>query len=297
DAAGVFEMSSDGLPEASIFRLGAPPARHSQHWLVLLPSAARPDARSMLMVGLGGGVALEAAPPALERIDVIEIEPEIVAANAAIAADRRGEHLAHLAGPDDPLPRDDTVTVIGPGTGLGIAHYRGYRGKALIQATEGSHIDFAPVNAVDDAVLAALRCQYDRVSLERVVSGEGIAHIYSAIAALEGTEPSLSEPLEIWKTGMAEGSTLASKAVAHFVTTLGRVAGDYALAHGASAVVIAGGLGLRLHKQLAEPGFHRAFVNKGRYQDMMERMPIKLITHPQPGLLGAAAAYFQEVGV
>ncbi|MCG8443760.1 MAG: fused MFS/spermidine synthase, partial [Caulobacterales bacterium] len=94
EADGVFEMSSDGLPEASIFRRGAPPAKHSQHWLVLLPSTARPDARTMLMVGLGGGVALEAAPPSLERIDVIEIEPQIAAANAAIAADRRHDPLA-----------------------------------------------------------------------------------------------------------------------------------------------------------------------------------------------------------
>lgn len=213
----------------------------------------------------------------------------------AISGQSSQQHLAHVAGPDDPLPRDETITVIGPGTGLGIAHFRRRNGRAMIQATEGSHVDFAPVDEVDDAILSALRKVYDRVSLERVISGEGIVHIHSAIAAIEGAPISAPRrPLDIWQSGMKGDDPLTARAIAHFVKTLGRIAGDYALAHGASGVVMAGGLGLRLHNKLETPEFHAAFVNKGRYRTMMEAMPIKLITHPQPGMLGAATAFFAQ---
>jgi glucokinase len=209
----------------------------------------------------------------------------------AVAGLDGDNHFAHLAGPREPLPRDGRVTVLGPGTGLGIAHYRRHEGIPLVQPTEGSHIDFAPTSRLDDALLGALRERYDRVSVERVISGEGIVHIQSAVAAREGIEPSCTEQLDIWKAGMAGEDALASRAVAHIVETLGRVAGDFALAHGAVAVVIAGGLGQRLREHLCSPNFHRAFIAKGRYRSMMERMPVKLITHPQPGLIGAALAF------
>jgi glucokinase len=62
-------------------------------------------------------------------------------------------------------------------------------------------------------------------------------------------------------------------------------------------VVIAGGLGLRIREQLLRSGFARRFVAKGRFEAMMAAMPVKLITHPQPGLFGAAAAFAQEHGV
>ncbi len=211
----------------------------------------------------------------------------------AVAGLSGEEHLDHIAGPKLPLPQDETITIIGPGTGLGIAHFRRHRGEAIIQATEGSHIGFAPVNEIDDRMLAALRKVHDRVSLERVISGDGIAHIYAAICAMEGQiAPAGRDPLSIWQSGMSGDEPLTARAVAHFVKTLGRVTGDYALAHGASGIVMAGGIGLRLRDHLKAPEFHQAFLNKGRYRAMMDAIPIKLITHPQPGMLGAATAYF-----
>ncbi|KPP88920.1 glucokinase [Erythrobacter sp. HL-111] len=201
------------------------------------------------------------------------------------------DHLAHLAGPQGVLPESGTVTVIGPGTGLGIAHFRWHEGRALVQATEGSHIDFAPVSPLDDAILAALRRRFGRVSVERVLSGEGIVPIQSALAERDGLKPAHRESLAIWKAGMAGEDPLAQRAVAHFIATLGRIAGDYALAHGAGAVVIAGGLGQRLERHLCEPAFHEAFIDKGRYAAMMKAIPLALVKHPQPGLLGAALAH------
>jgi tetratricopeptide (TPR) repeat protein len=94
-------VRTNGLPEALIAPRGAPPARRSQHWLAALPAVARPDARSMLLIGYGGGIALEAAPPYIESIDVVELEPEVIAANRALSSFRDY----------DPL-RDERVNII-----------------------------------------------------------------------------------------------------------------------------------------------------------------------------------------
>ncbi|MDE2042961.1 MAG: glucokinase, partial [Alphaproteobacteria bacterium] len=67
--------------------------------------------------------------------------------------------------------------------------------------------------------------------------------------------------------------------------------GDIALAQGGNAVVLAGGLGARLADRLPISGFAQRFVAKGRFEGMMAKMPIRLITHSQPGLFGAAAAF------
>ncbi|MGN6621631.1 MAG: glucokinase, partial [Sphingomonas sp.] len=87
---------------------------------------------------------------------------------------------------------------------------------------------------------------------------------------------------------------LAVAAMDRFCLALGAVAGDLALTHGPTGVVIAGGLGLRLKDNLLESGFGQRFVSKGRFQQLMSTIPVKLITHPQPGLFGAAAAFAQE---
>jgi glucokinase len=76
--------------------------------------------------------------------------------------------------------------------------------------------------------------------------------------------------------------------------SLGAVAGDIALVQGAVGVVIAGGLGYRIRETLVSSGFASRFTAKGRFSRLMEKLPVKLITHPQPGLLGAAAAFAQQ---
>src|SRR3546814_7670567 len=83
----------------------------------------------------------------------------------------------------------------------------------------------------------------------------------------------------------------AAAAVDRFSLSLGSIAGDFALAQGASGVVIAGGLGLRSRDHLVRSGFPERFVSKGRFENFMAAIPVKLITHPQPGLFGAAAAF------
>jgi glucokinase len=199
------------------------------------------------------------------------------------------DQLVHITGPDVPLPATGTVSVIGPGTGLGVAHFHRYAGGYHVQATEGGHIGFAPHDEFEDRLLAALRAKYGRVVTERVNAGPGIGAIY---AALGGTE--LTDDRALWELGIARQDELAAQAVERFCASLGTVVGDYALAQGASAVVLAGGLGLKLRDILPKSAFGERFRAKPRYEEMMARIPVKLIVHPQPGLYGAAAAFALE---
>lgn len=206
------------------------------------------------------------------------------------------EHFVHLAGPDQPLAPTGTLSVIGPGTGLGVAHlWRGDDGSFRVQATEGGHVDFAPVDAIEDAVLARLRKRHTRVSVERIVSGPGIVDIYQTLAAMEHRTVPECDDIEVWTKGTSGEDSLAAAAVDRFCMALGSVAGDIALAQGGfGGVVIAGGLGYRIRQTLATSGFAERFCHKGRYQQLMASIPVKIVTHPQPGLLGAATAFVRQ---
>ena len=126
------------------------------------------------------------------------------------------------------------------------------------------------------------------------MSGPGLVDIYEALAAIEGQTIRRFEDTALWQLGLSGEDRLAAAAVDRFCLTLGSVAGDIALAQGGSGVVIAGGLGLRIKDALLQSGFAERFRAKGRFEDMMSRIPVKLITHPQPGLFGAAAAFAME---
>ena len=205
------------------------------------------------------------------------------------------EHFLHLAGPDTPLPEGGTLSIVGPGTGLGVAHvWRDGRGGYRVQATEGGHIDFAPLDLIEDAILAHLRQRHNRVSVERVVSGPGLVDIYQALAALEHRAVRQLDDKTLWTLGTSGEDSLAAAAVDRICLSLGSVAGDIALAQGAGGVVIAGGLGLRIKDTLLKSGFASRFCAKGRFAGLMGALPVKLITHPQPGLYGAAAAFATE---
>ncbi|MBT7950119.1 MAG: fused MFS/spermidine synthase, partial [Gammaproteobacteria bacterium] len=94
DKDGWMNLRTNGLAEAMIEAKGAPPTLQNQRWLTALPVAARPDAKSLLVVGFGGGVALEGAPASVKDIDVIELEPEVIEANRAVSSFRSDDPLA-----------------------------------------------------------------------------------------------------------------------------------------------------------------------------------------------------------
>ncbi len=199
-----------------------------------------------------------------------------------------------LCGPEQPLPALGAISIVGPGTGLGVGLLVRYPGGHVVVPTEGGHIDYAPLDGIEDAILQRLRSRYRRVSVERVVAGPGLVNIYEALAALEHQAVLPADDKSLWAAALAGDDSLAAAALDRFCLSLGAVAGDIALAQGAGGVVIAGGLGLRLADHLPRSGFGQRFVAKGRFEAVMAALPVKLLTHPQPGLYGAAAAFAQE---
>lgn len=204
------------------------------------------------------------------------------------------EDFLHICGPEEPMPEHGVVTVCGPGTGLGVAQVLMTPNRYHVIETESGHMDYAPLDGIEDAILKRLRRTYTRVSCERICSGPGIVAIYETLASLEGRAVPSRDDREIWTEALEGTDSIALAALDRFCLALGAVAGDFALAQGAKTVVIAGGLGFRIKDKLLRSGFDQRFVAKGRFQSLMARIPVKLITHPQPGLFGAAAAFAQE---
>lgn len=199
----------------------------------------------------------------------------------------------HLAGPDAPLPAEGAVSVVGPGTGLGVALLLTGRHPRVV-ATEGGHIDYAPLDSLEDRILHHLRERYRRVSVERLVSGPGLVNIHAALASIEGRAVPPRADTALWEAALTGGDALARTAFDRWCLALGSVTGDLALAHAAQGVVLAGGMLPRVRHLLADSGFHARFVAKGRFEMRMSGLPILHITHPEPGLLGAAAALFNR---
>jgi glucokinase len=198
------------------------------------------------------------------------------------------QQLRHLCGPERDLSADEVISIVGPGTGLGVAHVVRRGGRDFVIEGEGGHIGFAPVDMLEDGMVARLRERHGRVSVERVVSGPGLAFFYEALGGGD------LEDAALWGRALQGSDPIAVAALDCFCRSLGSVAGDIALAQGGTAVVIAGGLGLRLAEHLPGSGFAERFVAKGRFEAMMAGMPVKLLMHPQPGLYGAAAAFAAE---
>ena len=200
----------------------------------------------------------------------------------------------HICGPDRPLPEDGVISIVGPGTGLGVAALLKKPDHYEVIETEGGHVDFAPLDSLEDKILVQLRRHFRRISIERIAAGQGLWNLYEALGAIEGRDLTFHDEKELWAAALAGGDSLANAALDRLCLTLGAVAGDMALAQGAVAVVIAGGVGFRLADYLPRSGFRDRFIAKGRFERRMDEMPVKLITHPQPGLVGAAAAFARE---
>lgn len=200
-------------------------------------------------------------------------------------------YMKHLCGPDIDLPTEGAITIVGPGTGLGAACLLRRSERYFVMETEGGHLDYPPLDELEDKILSALRLRFRRVSAERIVSGPGLTNLYEVIAEMQGWPITLRDNRTLWKNALDGSDSVAVAALERFCLSLGAFSGDLALAHGARGVVIGGGLGLRLADSLGRSGFAERFVAKGRFEAMMTEMPVKIITHPQPGLFGAAAAY------
>ena len=208
-------------------------------------------------------------------------------------------HAVSILGPDELEPicgpatllEGGVVSVIGPGTGLGVALLSRRGGRVDVIETEASHIGFAPLDPEEEDLSDTLTHRYGRASIERVVSGPGLIDIYSHLG---GGEWDPHRAAELWSAAIDGSDGIAAHALDILVRCFGAAAGDLSLAHGAMGVAITGGLANRIAHLLRGPMFESRFTSKGRYRERMQRVPVVLATIAEPGLLGAAVAFERE---
>lgn len=228
-----------------------------------------------------------AAELGLERLVLLNDFGAVAHAVSVLGEDA----LAPIAGPPA-LPDEGVVSVIGPGTGLGVALLSRRAGRATVIETEAAHIAFAPLDEEEAALAAWLAERYGRASVERVVSGPGLIDIYRFLGGGADYDPNLAG--ELWSAAIDGSDAAAARALDILVRCFGAAAGDISLAHGAMAVAITGGLANRIADRLRSPMFTDRFTAKGRYRGRMHRVALALVTYGEPGLLGAALAFERE---
>lgn len=199
-----------------------------------------------------------------------------------------GQDLRELGGEGRRPVHNAPLVALGAGTGFGVAALaRSNRGDIAI-STEGGHAGFAPADEVELEIWRRLQLKYDRVSIERLLSGQGLYDLYLALADMKGVEPVLIDEVAVTTEGLV-GDPLAAETLDRFGAILGAVAGDLALTYGArGGVFVSGGIAPRIAERLANGPFRARFENKGRLSDFVQPIPTYLVQHPYPAIVGAA---------
>ncbi len=192
----------------------------------------------------------------------------------------------------DDAPLQGPISVLGPGTGLGVAMLVGNDPHWQVVETEGGHVSFAPLGEEELAIARWFTARFGRVSNERLLCGSGLSHIDAvlrgAVDHATGQHQDLREPADIVAAALEGHDLAARRTLARFCAVLGSVAGDAALIHGARTVMLAGGIVPRFVPFLRSSAFRERFLAKGRFAAYLESVTIRVITHSSPGLLGAA---------
>lgn len=182
------------------------------------------------------------------------------------------------------------MAVTGPGTGLGLAGLAFSETGPVTLETEGGHAHFAPTDEVEIGILQFLLKKYERVSIERLVSGMGLENIYEALCSLRGVSSETLRAPEISARAQDKSDSICEEALARFCAILGSYAGDVALTMGAKGgVYITGGIVPRFMEYFQASQFRTRFEAKGRLKGFVEPIPTYVVVAKQPGLLGAAA--------
>jgi glucokinase len=193
-----------------------------------------------------------------------------------------------------------TLVVLGAGTGLGEAGavFNAAVGRYQVIPTEGGHSDFAPQSDQEIQLLKYLQQKYDHVSYERLLSGSGLATLYSFLSEQSRSRPApgIEEEMAredpaavVTRYALERNDPLCLEALNLFVSIYGAEAGNIALKFLArGGVYLAGGIAPKILSKLQDGTFMKSFIRKGRYEGLMKTFPVYVILNPQAGLLGAA---------
>jgi glucokinase len=193
-----------------------------------------------------------------------------------------------------------TKGVVAAGTGLGEAAIVWTGAHYAPLPSEGGHCSFAPNGELQTELLQWLANKFGHVSVERVLSGQGLVNIYEFLRD-SGKEPEPAElktqidsakdaAAEISGIGMAGSSKIASAAIEVFAQIFGAEAGNVGLKFFATGgVYLGGGIAPKMLAALQRPEFLEAFLAKGRMRELLEGIPVSVVMNQYTGLIGAAA--------
>ncbi len=208
--------------------------------------------------------------------------------------------LSEGAAPAEP----GNIAVIAAGTGLGEGFLFWDGARYRPAASEGGHADFAPRSDAEIELFRFLAARFGRVSYERILSGRGIATLYEFERARSGRAPSpaltarlaAGDPAAaVTEAALAREDEVCIAALDRFCEIYGAEAGNLALkVLAVSGVVIAGGIAPRILPVLTEGAFLQAFTAKGRFSEMLARVPVKVVLETRIALIGAAHLAAEE---
>lgn len=243
-----------------------------------LAVAAPVDAGPLHMTNLGWTVDTEhlAQRFGWRQADVVNDFEALACAVPVLSADELSTIRPGVPRPGVP------VAVLGPGTGLGVSGLLPCGNAWFPVRGEGGHVTLAAANNQEEEVLRALRSEHGHVSAERVLSGPGILNLYRVVAGGSRAD----SPTDVTRLADA-GDEQALAALDLFFHFLGTVCSDLVLTLGArGGVYLGGGILPTMAARLKASGFTRRFVDKGRYSEYLDEVPVYLITADTPALRG-----------
>lgn len=221
-----------------------------------------------------------------------------MAYSIALLGENDLQRIGEIALPPFACKPKQTFVALGPGTGLGVAALLLRDGAISALETEAGHVGFAPNTVDQQEILRRIEARFGRVSNERLLCGPGLVNLYMALAEMSGSTAESLTPEQITQRADDGSCALCIRTVENFCEILGAVAGDMALAYaGWDGVYLAGGFAPALLPWLRRSKFRRSFEDKGRYAHILAAVPTVVITHDEPGLLGAAACALIDAGV
>jgi glucokinase len=189
---------------------------------------------------------------------------------------------------------DGNIALIAPGTGLGEAHLIRTGGTWVPSPSEGGHADFAARTPREVELLGFLTEQFGRADYERVISGPGLVNVHRFAHRARCAIVDLDAPqaaARISASALERRCDACVETLEIFVGVLGAEAGNTALRTVATGgVFLGGGIPPKILAALETPRFLDAFRAKAPMQDLLAQVPVHVIMHPDPGLLGAAVA-------
>jgi glucokinase len=249
-----------------------------------------------------------AAPPAAELVTMVNVDWSFSCRDiAARFGFERVHWLNDFQANAHALPylgADDSVTiaagaarpqgklaVMGPGTGLGGAALEWVGDRPIASNSEPGHMGLAPANDLELEIMRRLIPAQGEIYAEYLVSGPGLVRLYRIIAEIYGDTPQALSPAEISQRAIDASDDSCRQALATFCGLLGSACGDFLLARGAyGGLFLAGGIVPSMLDFLRASSFLERLRGKGAMTEHLAQVPVKLITLPHPGLLGAAHA-------